>query len=106
MIQLSQKTLEIIRINQYWWYQKVAKILTFHVTSRTILLRVSYLIRDSVDWGRKWLVDFSAGKTRLLFDWSNNSDAIDVKIGGSILEEKPSFKMLGLSFCPQLDWGS
>ena len=26
--------------------------------------------RDAVDWGRKWLVDFNAGKTQLiLFDW-------------------------------------
>ena len=28
-------------------------------------------LRDTVDWGRKWLVDFSAGKTQLvLFDRS------------------------------------
>ena len=25
---------------------------------------------------------------------------------GSLLEEKPSFKMLGLTFCSKLDWGS
>ena len=24
-------------------------------------------IRDTVDWGRKWLVDFSAGKTQVVF---------------------------------------
>ena len=23
-------------------------------------------LRDTVDWGRKWLVDFSAGKTQLV----------------------------------------
>ena len=29
-------------------------------------------LRDTVDWGRKWFVDFSAGKTQLvLLDWSN-----------------------------------
>ena len=28
-------------------------------------------LRDTVDWGRKWLVDFNAGKTQLVsFDWS------------------------------------
>ena len=27
-------------------------------------------------------------------------------MGGSILEEKSSFKMLGLTFCSKLDWGS
>ena len=36
---------------------------------------------DTVDWGRKWLVDFNAGKTQLVtFDESNNTGAIDVKI--------------------------
>ena len=49
--------------------------------------------------GRKWLVDaVSAGKTQLvLFDQSNNTGAIDMKIDGSVLEEKSSFKMLGLT---------
>ena len=47
-----------------------------------------------VDWGRKWLVDLSVGKTQLVsFNWSNNTDAIDVKMDGSVLEEKSSFKM-------------
>ena len=31
-------------------------------------------LRDTVDWGRKWLVDFNAGKTQLVpCDWSNNT---------------------------------
>ena len=64
-------------------------------------------LQDTVDWGKKWLVDFNAGKTQLvLFDWSNNTVAIDVKVGGSVVEEKSSFKMLGLTFSSQLDWGS
>ena len=64
-------------------------------------------LRDTVDWGKKWLVDFSAGKTQpVSFDRSNNNGSIDVKMGGSILEEKSSFKMLGLTFCSKLDWSS
>ena len=64
-------------------------------------------LRDTVDWGRKWLVDFSAGKTQLVwFDRSKNTGAIDVKMDGSVLEEKTSFKMLGLTFSSRLDWGS
>ena len=64
-------------------------------------------LRDTVDWGKKWLVDFNAGKTQLvLFDQSNNNGSIDVKMGGSILEEKSSFKMLGLTFSSKLDWSS
>ena len=58
-----------------------------------------------MDWGRKWLVDFNAGRL-VLFDRSNNTCAIDVKMDGSILEEKPSFKILGLTFSSKLDWGS
>ena len=31
-------------------------------------------LRDTVDWGRKWLVDFNSGKTQLVsFDRSNNT---------------------------------
>ena len=63
--------------------------------------------RDTVDWGRKWLVDFNAGKTQLVsFDRSNNTGAIDVKMAGSVLEEKSSLKMLGLTFFYKLAWGS
>ena len=40
-------------------------------------------------WGKKWLVDLSAGKTQLvLFDRSNSNGSIDVKMRGSVLEEK------------------
>ena len=64
-------------------------------------------LRETVDWGNKWLVDLNAGKTQLVsFDWSNNSGSIDVKIDGSVLEEKSSFKILGLTFSSKLDWGS
>ena len=39
--------------------------------------------------GKKWLVDFNAGKTQLvMFDRSNNNCSIDVKMDGSVLEEK------------------
>ena len=64
-------------------------------------------LRDTVDWDRKWLVDFNAKKTQLVpFDWSKNTGAIDVKMDLSVLEEKTSFKMLGLTFSSKLDWGS
>ena len=64
-------------------------------------------LRDTVDWGKKWLVDFNAGKTQLVsFDRSNNNGSIDVKMDGSVLEEKSSFKVLGLTFSSKLDWGS
>ena len=64
-------------------------------------------LRDTVDLGRKWLVDFNAGKTQLvLFHWSNSTGAINVKMDGSVLEEQSCFKMLRLTFSSKLDWGS
>ena len=64
-------------------------------------------LRNTVDWGRKWLVDFNAGKTQLVsFDLSKNTGVIDVKMDGSVLEEKTSYKMLGLTFSSKLDRGS
>ena len=60
-----------------------------------------------MDWDKKWLVDFNVRKTQLLlFDRSNNAGSIDVKVDGSVLEKKPSFKMLRLTFSSKLDWGS
>ena len=61
-------------------------------------------LRDTVDLGKKWFVDFNARKTKLaLFDQSSNTGSNDVKMDGSVLEEKPSFKMLGLTFPSKLD---
>ena len=55
-------------------------------------------LRDTVDWGKKWLVDFNAGETQLVsFDRSDNNGSIDVKMDGSVLEEKSS----GMTRC----WG-
>ena len=63
-------------------------------------------LRYTMDWGKKWLVDFNAGKTQLVsLDQSNNNSSIYVKMNGSFLEEKSSFKMLGLTFPSKLDWG-
>ena len=50
-------------------------------------------LRYTVDWCRT-------------FDRSNNTGLTDVKMDGSVLEEKSSFKMLGLTFSSNLDWGS
>ena len=61
-------------------------------------------LRDTLDWGRKRLVDFNAEKTQLVwFDRFNNTGAINVKIDGSVLQEELSFEMLVLS--SKLDQG-
>ena len=66
-------------------------------------------LQATEDSGRRWLVDFNAGKTQLVsFDWSNNTDANDKKMDGSVLKEKSSFKMLELDakISSKLDWAS
>ena len=46
-------------------------------------------LQGTVDWGKKWLVDFNAGKTKLVsFHRSNNNGSVDVKMDGFVLEEK------------------
>ena len=46
-------------------------------------------LQDTLDWGMNWLVDFNAGKIQMvLFDWSNSNGSIDVKMEGSVHEEK------------------
>ena len=58
-------------------------------------------LRDTADWGKKWLVDLNVGKTQLgLFDRSSNNGSIDVR------KEKLYFKMLALTFSSKLDCGS
>ena len=52
--------------------------------------------RDTVDWGKKWLVDFNAGKTQLVsFDQSNNNGYIDVKMDGYVLEKNHLLRCWG-----------
>ena len=69
--------------------------------------KLDFDLRDTVDQGKKWLVNFIAEKTRLvLFDWSISNGSIDVKMDGPVLEGKISCKMLMLAFSSKLDWGS
>ena len=64
-------------------------------------------LRDTVEWAMKWLIDFNAEKTQLVsFDRSDNTGAINVKMDGSVLEKKSSFKIVALTFSCKLDWGS
>ena len=65
------------------------------------------LTYETLERGRKWLVDFNAGKTQLVsFVRSNITGSIDVKMDGAVLEENSSFKLLGLTFSCKLDLGS
>lgn len=62
--------------------------------------------QDTVDWGRKWLVDFNAGKTHLVsFHRSNNTGTIDMKMDASVFEKKSSLTMPWLTFSSKSDLG-
>ena len=46
-------------------------------------------LRDTVEWVKKWLVDFNAGKTQLVsFDRYSNTGPVDMKTDRSVLDEK------------------
>ena len=62
-----------------------------------------------MDWGRKWLVDFNAGKTQMVsFAQFSNTGAVDVKMDGSVLEENHLLRLffLRLTFSSKLDQSS
>ena len=62
-------------------------------------------LQYTVNWSRKFY--FNAEKAEIvLFYQSNYTAAIDVKMDGSVLEEKSSFNMLGFTFSSKLEWGS
>ena len=52
--------------------------------------------RDTVDWGKMWLVDFNARKTKLVLNYqTNNTGALDAKMDGSVLEENHLLRCWG-----------
>ena len=53
-------------------------------------------LRNTVDWDKKWLVDFKAGKTKLVsLDQSNNDCSIDVKMVGLLLRKNNLLRCWG-----------
>ena len=55
-------------------------------------------LRDTVDWARSGLLISMLGK----LNWFRLIGSILVKMDGSVVEEKSSVKMLGLTFCSKL----
>ena len=58
-----------------------------------------------VEWGAEWLVAFNASKTKLLsFNRDRSYDACPISMSGKQLEDSDSFRLLGVTFTPKLDW--
>ena len=50
-------------------------------------------------------LDSIHSQTRTRHDKNIQTNSIDAKMDESVLEEKSSFKMMGLTFSSKLDWG-
>ena len=60
-------------------------------------------LRQQLELVLKWVANFNAGKTELvLFEWFDNSGAINVKMDGSFLEKKSHFKIMALPLSSKL----
>ena len=72
------------------------------------LLNLNLIYKTLWTRARSGLMIWMLGKINWfrLTDLINNNSSIDVKIGGSVIGEKSSLKMLGLTFSSKLDWGS
>ena len=94
MLMILLFSLSLIK-HQFFWQQLE---LVFEVESN---------LRGIFYWGRKLVGDLNAGRTQLFcFPWTSNSGTTDVKMDGSALEAKLSFKMLMLSLSCKLDLSS
>ena len=71
------------------------------------LLNLNLIYETLCTGVRSGLLTSILQKTQLVsFDRSSNNGSNDVKMDGSALEEKSSFKMLEFTFSSKLDWGS
>ena len=62
-------------------------------------------LSDIVEWGNRWLVTFNATKTKLLsFNRHRDPLLVPVKMSSIELHEETSFRLLGLTFTPTMDW--
>ena len=78
--------LSVILLSMLMILLSVVSVIRHLICGNNLNWLLNLNLRDTVDWGKKWLVDFNAGKTQLVsFDRSNNNGSIDVKMDESIL---------------------
>ena len=92
----------IASLSLHWPPQQYKQNSSWYV--RLLKVKLVYLLTLSHKF--IWVAFFSAGKNQpALFDCWNNSDALEVKMDGSVLDEE-YFKMQELRFAPKLHWVS
>ena len=87
------------------WITNHESLIQMLVWSESELWQQLTLIYETlwIGTGSSMLISVLANQF-VLFNWSNTTVATDVKMDESVLEEKSSFKMLGLSFLSKLEW--
>ena len=117
MLEFIKAPFLVLHFFYYTWMTFLTMLSVILLSMLMILFSILSVIKHLISGNNlNWLLHLNliyetlwinAGKTQLvLFEWSNNIVSVDVKIGGSVLEEKSYFKMLGLTFSSKLDWGS
>ena len=66
-----------------------------HAVCNNVIYADVILVSTNTGQKQEVVVDFNTEKTQLVsFDRSNDTDAVDVKMDGSVLQEKSSFDRL------------
>ena len=92
----------------YWWYYYFLNVIRFLICKGNLNWLLDLNLTLERYWGSRWKVTcrFYAGKHSLFHSTvQKNFGANDVKIDRTILQEKPVFRMMGLSLISKLDLG-
>ena len=83
----NYRTVSLLYVGNYVFKNLLNNVLIVHLKKCVYGNKLTYQRR-----AKKWLVGFNFGKTQLvLFDRFHKSSVIDVKMDGSVLEEKTVF---------------
>ena len=98
------KTSTRIMIYESWVFKSNPVLLSMLMILLSILCVIRHLICRNLNWLLNLYLIYEAlwtgiGSGLLIF-------GIDVKMDGSVFEEKLSFKILGVTFSSKLDWGT
>ena len=99
------------------WLNILSILMILHSLSVIRLLicgnNLNWLLNLNLIYETQWtgvrngfLISMLGKVSCFFFDRSSNNGSVNVKLDGSVFDEKPSFKMLGLTFPSLLNWSS